>query len=190
MKKIIIVLTITVFTISALFIYRNCAYSLDKSVISSESKCSVIVYLNDPDKTGTNVRDNPGGKIVKKLPLETDPANEAGIYLTIKKSKNGWLQIESVEYGEKKDASYKNTWVHGKLVGTGTTNYDEKPLGLYEKADKKSRVIAHLQGSQGVPVLACSGKWIYTEGKGKNKKKVSGWLDPDKQCSSAVTNCS
>ncbi len=159
---------------------------LSRNRETSESKCDVFAFLNDPDQGGTNVRDNPGGKIVKKLPLQTDPKFEAGIYVKIKKSKNGWLQIESVQDTKE---SYKNLWVSGKLLGVGTRNYDEKPLRLFEKADKKSRVVSYLKGEQIVPVLACSGKWIYTSGEGIKSRAARGWLEPEMQCPNAVTNC-
>ncbi|HCL56317.1 MAG TPA: hypothetical protein DHW82_04830 [Spirochaetia bacterium] len=161
-----------------------------KSIFSEEAKanaCDVTVYLNDPDKSGTNVRDKPKGKVVKQLPKQDDSNFETGIYLHIKASKDNWLQIEEVY--DTNDSSYKNTWISGKLAATGTANYDPSvALNIYEKPSTNSKFIQKVYEEIQITVLGCSGKWVYGTGKAGGKI-ITGWIEPEKQCSSAVTNC-
>lgn len=154
---------------------------------TSECKCDVTGFLVDPDKSGTNVRRSPGGKSFKKLPLQTDPKFESGVYIRIKASRNGWLQIAKVI--DTAESEYSNSWVFGKLVGSGTRNYDNLPVNLYSKPSKRSAVTGKLHGQQTVSILGCCGKWIYAAGVDKNGKRIEGWLEPAMLCPSAVTNC-
>lgn len=151
-----------------------------------ECPCEVTGFLIDPDRSGTNVREQPRGPIIKKLPLQDDPNFEVGVYVTVKASRQGWLQIASV--ADTNDQAYRDAWVYGRLIAVDTRNYDGSPFNLYRNPDRKSPVIGRIRGERRAPILGCCGRWIYTTIQDSGKA-LSGWLEPEMQCPNAVTNC-
>jgi hypothetical protein len=133
--------------------------------------CETTVYLNDPDTNGTNVRDVPNGKIIKKLKYESDCLC---LIVEIVSAQKDWLEL--------KDGG----WVYAPLFAVGSRNYGEQnKLYLNETASEESKTTAEYLDEQEFTVLGCSGTWLYV--KGKDGKK--GWLTQNMQCPNPLTTC-
>ena len=187
MKKSFITVVIL---LAAAFIQYGSYSSADTYGFSGECNCKASAYLTDPDKNGTNVRNQPNGKIVNKLPLDESKGYESGVYIHMKKSKNNWIQIDYIT-GHSGDTvtKYHDTWVYGGMIGTSTANYNKQVINLYSLPSKKSKITGKINEDQTVSIIGCCGEWVYVIGKGKDGKKVTGWLEPEMQCPNAVTNC-
>lgn len=153
---------------------------------TGECDCKVQAYIIG-DSAKLMVYKDVDGAAVKALPDSKDKAFETGIYVKLKSSKMGWVQIETVQGTT--DDSYKDTWLKGQNVGVDTRNYNGQPIDLYAGPGKKYEIVAKLEGEQQVPVLGCCDNWILVKGKGSKGTTVTGWLEPEMQCANAVTNC-
>lgn len=133
--------------------------------------CSVSAYLNDPDKSGTNIRETPKGKAKGKLTY--DPNCDCKI-VSFKGSKDGWMELN------------EGGWVFAELFAVDTRNYgQEQKLFLYESANVDSKVVAEYLGERQMTILGCEGTWLYV--KGKDGKK--GWLPDEMVCANPLTTC-
>lgn len=133
--------------------------------------CEVSAYLNDPDESGTNVRDIPKGKIIRKLMYDKD----CGCLIErFKSSKNGWLELSD------------GGWVFAELFSVSTRNYGEdKPVYLKELPSSNSKTVATYYQEQSVKVVGCCKKWLQVKGR---DGKI-GYLDPEMVCDNPLTTC-
>ncbi|MFO0355740.1 MAG: hypothetical protein ACK50A_02210 [Sphingobacteriaceae bacterium] len=133
--------------------------------------CESTVYLNDPDTNGTNVRDTPNGKVIKKLKYDPDCLC---LIVNISSSKNEWVQLK------------EGGWVYAPLFAVGSRNYGENnKLYLNESPTEESPTTAEYMDEQEFIILGCNGTWLYV--KGKDGKK--GWLTQNMQCPTPLTTC-
>lgn len=133
--------------------------------------CDVMMYLNDPDTSGTNVRDKVNGNIIRKLHYDKECLC---LTVKIKSADDQWLELE------------EGGWVFGPLFAIGSRNYAQnEKVYLNESPSDESATVAEYQTEQEFKVLSCNGSWLYVEGKDKKR----GWLNKEMQCPSAVTTC-
>jgi hypothetical protein len=133
--------------------------------------CDATVYLNDPDTSGTNVRDVPGGKVIRQLKYDSDC--QCNI-VNVVNSKNGWIELK------------EGGWVFAELFSVDTRNYAEgQKVYLNESTTEESETVAEYSGEQSFKILGCDKTWLYV--KGRDGKK--GWLPEDMQCGNPLTTC-
>ena len=133
--------------------------------------CETSAYLIDEDTTGTNVRDTPKGKVIRKLQYDKDCGCLTVDFID---SKDGWLQL--------KDGG----WVFGENFQVGSRNYGEKEIVyLNEFTTEESETVAQYVGETSFKIIGCENTWLYV--KGKDGKK--GWLTKESQCANPLTNC-
>ncbi len=147
---------------------------VDETAVTDPSccNCNVTVYLNDPDNSGTNVREEPGSKKILRQ-LQYDPDCDCAI-VDVVDSKNGWLKLK------------EGGWVFAELFAVDTRNYREgQEVYLNEYTTDESKVLATYKGEQQFKVLGCEKTWLYV--KGKDGKK--GWLTAEMQCANPLTTC-
>lgn len=151
--------------------------------INDANNCNFTALVWDEDTKGTNVRDNPKGAIVDKIFPDTA---ETGFTIEVIGSKNNWIEGKYIDSNNKE----KTGWIYGGMTKLATRNYDEnQTFNLYSSHDKNSAISKKILGEKEVQVFGCYEKWAYikviVEG-----KVYFGWLEPEMQCASAVTNCS
>ena len=169
------------------------------SVLSAEHKdkkiiCKTGAYSKDDDPAGTNIRDQPKGRILAQIP--------SGTVFSIIGYLDEWFEIKEFEYNLDSDADIeyakKNKhkiagdtasiprlrgWIHRNHVTFHFGGrYDAK---LYKKPDDESKVIFPIKESETespAAVLACSDNWF----KVKIKNQI-GWVNSI--CLNTRTNC-
>lgn len=162
------------------------------SANSQSCDCGLGGYIIDQDTTGTNMRDQPNGKIIKTLPFKG--RCQLATPVTIHKSDKNWCYVTTHDIC----VETATGWVHSSLLYTRLqfhTTYNEKtkqyytlPISLFESADTKSKLTFKVYLDHEVHIQACCDGWVLTEviEKGQTKK---GWLRPEDQCSNPFTNC-
>lgn len=146
-----------------------------------------VAYIVDPDPKGTNVRESPGGKVIKVL------QRDANWMIDLCEAWNGWFrispEIDSAE-DDAIDLKTDNCWVHGSLVASSTRNYDNQTLKFYAKPDSKSAVTFTVSDEVQVTFVDVTNEWAkvcYTD---KNGKKLIGWIELEWLCGNPYTTCS
>jgi SH3-like domain-containing protein len=148
------------------------------------SESNLMVYLNDPDKEGTNIRKNPGGEIVKTLIL--DEKNQ-GYMMYITKARNGWFKIEGSVHGVSDEIQLpKNTgWIHSSVIAVGTRNYGGQHLNIMNRANGEVVITKIKEESYGIRILDLCGDWVKIR-----YKEYEGWIENEWLCGSPFTTCS
>lgn len=152
--------------------------------------CKVEAYIVDPDTTGSNVRESPGGKVKKVLHFKDRCTLATPVLIS-----NGWLLMTTDDICVEKVTG----WMHTSLLYTSLNlkftindNYEQIAIPIYlrENASLSSAKTYKLVTKQEVNIVACDGTWVYVKATDANKKIVYGWLSPKDQCSNPFTTCS
>lgn len=148
------------------------------------AKSELMVYLDDPDLTGTNIRKSPGGGVISQLVLDD---NNPGFMMTVTEVENGWFKIEGTISGGGDEIQLPNEtgWIHNSVVSVGTRNYGNQEIILWNEPEGSIETGVINEESYGVRILDLCGKWIKIKHKGKVGWLKDGWL-----CGSPFTTCS
>jgi len=141
-------------------------------------KCNFETYIKYKDSLPLYTR--PNEEITKYFRFEDDPEYDFGGGFLFKNSELGWLQIGKNEY----TPELENYWVKSSYIEIGTTNYANEKIPLFEKPDKKSKIVGNIYEESSLNVLNCDSNWVYVQKEG-NK----GWLAPEFICTNSETNC-
>lgn len=141
------------------------------------------------DKTDTNLRATPGGKIVETIP------HSDNYVVTVCKPTNGWWQIVYISNIEGKEievpeAEGKRWWIHSSVLALGTRNYGRQWVHLYSSPSDKAKVVFKSRDELTVTPLDLkdNGDWVKVSVIIKGKKYV-GWIEAENLCDNPVTNC-
>ena len=155
-------------------------------VFTYESTAPVVVACFISDKTATNVRNAPGGKVVGKIP-------KPGTYsLTICNPTNGWWQILNGIVSDDLEGNYiefeEDVWVHYSVLGIGTRNYDGQVLPLRAAPRTDAAVTGQITRAD-VTVrpldMTEDGEWVKVNWNGQ-----AGWIEHSWLCGNPLTTCS
>ncbi|HEX8557882.1 MAG TPA: SH3 domain-containing protein [Pyrinomonadaceae bacterium] len=148
---------------------------------AAPAACKVEAYVVDKDPGGLNVRDAPGpaGKVVAVIPLD----EEGTTVNIVASSPNGWVQIERAETVMGSVVFDGKGWVSGNMLGVSTRGYGTKGVRLYAAAGR-GKAVGTIPPEAEARVAGCSGGMMRVR-----YKNLTGWLEPDAQCASPVTNC-
>ena len=153
-----------------------------KSTPPQKEGCKVRAFVIDKDPQGLNVRDKPtakGSTVLGQLPTQKP------VDVTITQSENSWFYINSASDIDGNNKMPQTGWVSGSLLGIGIRNYGPtSKYYLHKEASSKSLILSD-PGQGDAKLIDCKGRWLKVEREGK-----IGWLSPEGQCPSAVTNCS
>ena len=158
--------------------------SIEDDIIEACTSSRLGTYLNDPDKSGTNIRKTPNGVIITKL-VRQDGNQDYLIIVTA--SKNGWVKIESPIQGMESDIKIPNgeAWIHGSLLAVDTRNYANEHLNLLDEPEG-GKVLKVLKKQEvGLKIKDLCGKWVRVECNG-----VAGWIESKWLCGNPFTTCS
>ena len=157
----------------------------ETGVFTYESTAPVVVACFISDKTATNVRNAPGGKVVGKIP-------KPGTYsLTICNPTNGWWQILNGIVSDDLEGNYiefeEDVWVHNSVLGIGTRNYDGQVLPLRAAPRTDAAVTGQITRVD-VTVrpldMTEDGEWVKVSWNGQ-----AGWIEHSWLCGNPLTTC-
>lgn len=155
-----------------------------KDETASFGSCSVDAYVIDKDRDGLNIRSEPRtGAVIGNLPLRSHPDGTI-VHLVGQNADGGWLQIDKAQTVDDKVVFNKRGWVSGNMLGVSTRGYGTNGVKLYETNDEKSKVVTTIPPETEVKVVGCDGGMLRVK-----FNNSTGWLTPDSQCPSPVTNC-
>ncbi|MCP4458775.1 MAG: hypothetical protein GY816_12240 [Cytophagales bacterium] len=144
-------------------------------------------FVSDPDTEPTNVRAEPGGEIVSKLPQEN------GYEVSISGVSDGWFLVSGIWSPDNDDGSYDEIrgFIHGSVLGMDTRNYGAEEIYLYAIADDDSETVVTIESEVRVTLKNTNsdGSWLQVRWIHDGKTDV-GWIHRDMLCGSMVTNCS
>ncbi|MBK8808369.1 MAG: hypothetical protein IPO21_17775 [Bacteroidales bacterium] len=157
------------------------AFILFNLGLYAQDNCFPSVYLNDPDTTGTNIREVPKGKILWTIKASDD---DAGIMMDIIEFKTPWLKIQTVNHP-------KNIfgWIYSELVAASTRNYSGEEYMLYENANMDSKQVLKFNQEKEVIIIDGVCGWSKVKILNPDKTFVVGWIENEKLCGSVVTYC-
>ena len=150
----------------------------------NQRTCDVGAYVIDKDPQALNVRSGPGTKykIIDKLPTVYDIAP---VQVRIAASMGKWVMItEAREPAEGKIEFQGRGWVYAPLLGTSTAA-PVYPISLYAQPNRGTPILGTLEPTTSVKLNTCYGEWVKVE-----HKNILGWLAPQDQCPTLITNCS
>ena len=148
------------------------------------SKNALHVYLNDPDKSGTNIRKTPKGDVVMQL---IPKGEDDHYFITLSEVKDGWFKIEKISGMEVENIEIEGSegWIHGSVLGVDTRNYGRQTLDLLD-APKSGKVVGTIKEEvYGLKLKDMDGEWVKVEYKG-----VLGWINSEWLCGNPLTTCS
>ncbi len=154
---------------------------------SMDCSGSVGAYLNDPDLSGTNIRNAPNGKVVFKL-VKSDDNFE--YFITATAAKEGWFKIEPKVGGMESDITIESEecWIHGSVLGASTRNYGGQTISIFMDKEK-SKEIFQIKQETAFSLIDLCGNMVkikWNDEKGNHE----GWMDIDWVCGNPLTNCS
>ena len=157
----------------------------ETGVFTYESAIPAAVSCFISDKTATNVRSTPGGKVVGQIP-------KPGIYsLAVYNPTNGWWQIVNsvvFEDEEGEDLEFEgDVWVHNSVLGIGTRNYGGQTIELRAEPREDAAVSGKITKAE-VTVRPLDmnedGEWVKVSWNGQ-----TGWIDSYWLCANTLTTC-
>jgi len=143
-------------------------------------------YLSDPDPNGANVRECPGGKVIKVLRTDVE------WMIDLHEAWNGWFRINPKIYSEEADEidlKTVNCWVHGSILASSTRNYGGQTLKFYARPDTKSNVNFTVSDEISVTFVDIKKGWAQVCYVNKDGKKLIGWIEDKWLCPNPYTTC-
>jgi len=141
------------------------------------------VYLTDPDTSGTNIRQSPGGAILSVVKNDPSPMVELYVMFEVCKMEGNWLLVKTTNNPEEVEG-----WIHNSVVSTTLAAYST-PIKIYEKPSEASKIIDRAKMEQRVKVLASKGFFSKIEYLDNERKLKRGYVKNQSLCGSAYTTC-
>lgn len=153
------------------------------SVHKDYDPVEILVYLNDPDNTGTNIRLIPGGEVVMQL-IEDD-YNDAYV-LTLTEVKGNWFKIKNPIERMESDVEIPGGigWIHNSVISVDTRNYAGQHIKLLDTPET-GETVGVIENEVYVKVKNMCGKWVKVEHQGS-----VGWIENEWLCANPRTTCS
>ena len=144
----------------------------------------LAVIWDDPDQSGTNIRNSPGGKVIAKINPSDFPD---GCMLEIVEASNGWLRIQSSLQGPDNEINLPNDegWIHNSVVSIGTRNYGGQRINILDAPNTGKSIGSINIEASGLRILDLCGNWVKISYRG-----MTGWVSSDWLCGIPWTNCS
>lgn len=146
----------------------------------AENNIPMLVIDNDP--RGTNVRETPGGKVVRVIPYggKTDDAIKMR-RVTVLGRDGEWLRVRLADNAE--------GWMHRSVLGSCASATEDGDPPLYAKPDDNTPEIATVKNGTPLNLLDVRGGWVKVEYTGPGRKKIAGWLMEQALFSNPYNDC-
>jgi SH3-like domain-containing protein len=156
----------------------------------TENACRArAVYFDLQTTKSFDIYSGPGKQfsVIKKL--APDSLGKSFYAFEITGSKNGWFKI-SRAFGENGQELFRGEgWIPSGALSVSTPDSTARRPKVYERPDRRSRVLKTLAGGTEYPFKDCRGDWIkisYADGGGMDL--VEGWLEKDSYCG-GIADC-
>lgn len=159
----------------------------ETAIAEKKSNCNAFelnAYLNDPDNSGTNIRQSPGGNIVMKLVKDDQ---NIMFFFTITEAENEWFKLKSPIEGMENEIEIPNgeAWIHGSVISVDTRNYAGQKLTLLDKAENGKTIGVIKDVSYGLILKDICGDWAQVK-----YNDTIGWIEIKWLCGNPLTSCS
>ncbi len=148
----------------------------EKSETSEDRACDpteMEAGLDDPDASGTNIRNSPGGKVV--MTLVKDDQNPEYMF-TLTESRKGWFKIKGPIGGGESDIELpsEEAWIHGSVISVCTRNYGGQELSLLDEPEGGETVATIKEEACQLRLKDLCGAWTQVDYKG-----TVGWIETE-----------
>lgn len=147
---------------------------------------SLNAWVDDPDeKSPTNVRNSPGGKVVLKL------EHDDSFMVTIIGQRDGWFEItDVVSFNSELDLPHESMWIHPSVLAASTRNYDpNQKLEVYRHPEANPEFITdQLVGETYIRLSEYYYDFVHIQYEVEGIKK-DGWIKAELICGNPVTTC-
>ena len=146
----------------------------------------LIVTWDDPDQSGTNIRNSPGGKVIAAISQSEYPD---GCAFEIVEQSNGWFRIQGGIQSPGNDSDIAlpggGGWIHRSVISVGTRNYGSQTIEILDSPENGKSVGKITKESYGLRVLDLCGSWVKISFNG-----MTGWISNQWICGIPWTTCS
>jgi len=146
----------------------------------------LIVTWDDPDQSGTNIRNSPGGKVIATISQSEYPD---GCAFEIVEQSNGWFRIQGGIQSPGNDSDIAlpggGGWIHSSVISVGTRNYGSQTIEILDSPENGKSVGRITKESYGLRVLDLCGSWVKISFNG-----MTGWISNQWICGIPWTTCS
>jgi hypothetical protein len=157
----------------------------NNQAFAETTECETEGWVNDTDPKGLNVRDGAAntGKIIARLVAGQE---DDAVTVIISGGSGKWLKITSAERVDGKKIFEGRGWVFARMLSTSTKGSPgySSPAPLFSAPSKSSAKIGSVPSSNEVKLSGCKADWVKVV-----YRNQEGWLAPENQCHSPVTNC-
>lgn len=144
-------------------------------------------YVDDPDTEPTNLREEPNGEVIYRLP------QDYGYEVTLLGVSDGWFLVDGIWCPENEGYSKEDVgaFIHGSVLAVGTRNYGDEEIYLYTKPDETSKTVATIRTQVQLTLKTTNsdGSWVRVRWTNDGSTTV-GWIQRKWICGSLETNCS
>ena len=163
----------------------NSRFMLETNQMENMILCPQSMFLRPDFANPVILNSNSAtGNIVFSIELNKNYARY--IEVAVRGFKNDFLLIESMRDRDGKYLFYGLAWAHISHFATSTKSFgslNTATLYTYPTADSKIEV--QIAGSSVVKVEACQNDWLFV----RHYNGSSGWLSPEDNCPSMLSNC-
>ena len=148
------------------------------------SESRLLVSWDDPDPAGTNIRNNPKGKVIKTLNPSDFPD---GCAFDIVEHSNGYFRIKGgIQNAGGDDVRLPGGegWIHKSVISVGTRNYGGQTIEILDSPENGEVVGKIKKESYGLRIVDLCGAWVKI-----NYKGTTGWVSNDWLCGNPWTTC-
>lgn len=129
----------------------------------------IAMLVIDADPKGTNVREAPGGAVVKVLPGVPGTDEEMEMRrVTVMKRNGQWFHVRL--------ADEFSGWMHVSVLGSCASATEDGDPPIYEEPDETSAQLARVPDGTRLRLLDVRGLWAKMEYTAAPGKKQAGWI--------------
>lgn len=163
----------------------NSRYMLDTKQMADMILCPQSMFLR-PDFSNPVILNSSSatGNIVFSIELNKNYARY--IEVAVRGYKNNFLLIESMRDRDGKYLFHGLAWAHISHFATSTKSFGSlNTTTLYTYPKPESKIEVQIAGASVVKVEACQNDWLFV----RHYNGSSGWLSPEDNCPSMISNC-
>lgn len=163
----------TLITLTLVLLFTLSAYA---------EEIGIGMLVIDPDPKGTNVRETPGGAVVKVLPGAPKTDKEIEMRVVRVMERNGqWFRVRLAD---------KSTgWMHASVLGSCASPTEDGNSSVYVEPDDASARLATLPDGTRLRLLDVSGAWARMEYSTPAGTKQAGWIMQQAMSSNPHSSC-
>ena len=161
-------------------------FVLALSVPAHAEENAIMMLVIDKDPKGTNVRDEPGGKVVRVIPGA--PKTDAEIEMRgveVVRGQKGWFNVRLADGTE--------GWMHRSVLGACASATEDGDPHIFSDPDFSSRSVQIKDGTrlffENGPVMGSNSTWAKMTYVDASGRKATGWMPQECLLSNPYSDC-